>query len=179
MAGRDDEWVRRWNGERLAASVAAALHRWEDDPAQAAGGLDRLFRAAPPRAILLLERLYRDRHYTLAAQVGARIDTLAKDHGPHAAAVAALLTLDRSGYLREAGVRLLAGDDAAFALPFLLLRLNDPVEAVRQRAGAALRARLDVSDTAQVAALRPLMEALSRRRRSGPIVSTLAGRAAP
>lgn len=167
MAGRHDEWMHRWNGERLATSVEASLHRWADDPAQAAGGLDELFRTASPQAIILLERIYRGRRHTLAPHVAVGADL-----GPHAAVVAALLTLDRSGYLREAGVRWLAAGDAAFALPFLLLRLNDPVEAVRQRAYAAARARLDVSATAQ---LLPLVQTLGRRRRAGPLLSTLEG----
>jgi hypothetical protein len=65
----------------------------------------------------------------------------------HAVAVAALLTLDRSGYLREVGVRWLTGGDELFVLPFLLLRLNDPAEPVRDRADATqLHAFLDHPD---------------------------------
>jgi hypothetical protein len=49
-------------------------------------------------------------------------------------------TLDRSGYLREAGVRHL-GEVAVptFALAFLLVRAQEPVLPVRERAGTALR----------------------------------------
>jgi hypothetical protein len=70
-------------------------------------------------------------------------------------------------------VRWLAGSGEAFALPFLLLRVNDPVEVVRQVADAAVRDWLATKDIAQLVPLLPLIETLGRRRHAGPLISTV------
>jgi HEAT repeat protein len=163
-------WMRWSKSERLVVGVQEALGRWERDPAHAAGELDTLLRMADPPAVILLEGVYRGRRRSLAPLLGDDVDTLAADFGQYATAVAALLTFDRSGYLREAGVRWLADCDELFALPFLLLRLNDPVEPVRARAAAAVNARLGVGHAHLLVQLLPLLEKLSARRRAGPLV---------
>jgi len=161
---------QRHSAERLVVGVQEALGWWDRDPIRAARELDTLLRVADPQAVMLLEGVYRGRRRSLAPLLGADVDTLAAEFGRYAAAVAALLTFDRSGYLREAGVRLLAGGDERFALPFLLLRLNDPVEPVRDRAAAAVNARLGVGHAHLLVRLLPLLEKLSARRRAGPLV---------
>jgi len=137
--------------------------------------LDHLLRTASPRVLVLLEATYRGRRHTLAPMLGPRANVLAEDFGRHAAAVAALLTFDRSGYLREAGARLLAGSGEAFALPFLLLRFNDPVDVVRQLAVDGVREWLGTNHIVQMVPLAPLIETLRRRRRAGPLMSTMTG----
>jgi HEAT repeat protein len=173
MRWRHDEWAQRWNAERLAVGVEDVLRGWDQDPVRAAGGLDALLRVASPRAVVYLEGVYRGRRRSLAPVLGTDVDTLLADVGRHAAAVAALLTFDRSGYLREAGVRRLAGSDELFVLPFLLLRLNDPVEQVRDRATAAIGQRLGAGHASLLVQLLPLIEGLSVRRRAGRIVRAI------
>ncbi|GAA0712145.1 hypothetical protein Drose_13895 [Dactylosporangium roseum] len=58
------------------------------------------------------------------------------------------------------------GSRIAIRLPFLLLRLNDPVDPVRLQAIAAVRARLTVGHGALLARLLPLIEGLGARRRA-------------
>jgi hypothetical protein len=169
MRWRHDEWAQRWNAERLVAGVEEILRRWAQDPGRAAGDLDVLLRAAEPRAVVFLEGVYRGRHRSLAPVLGTDAGP-PSDPGRLGTAVTALLTFDRSGYLREAGVRRLADVDEPFVLPFLLLRLNDPVAPVRDRALAAVHRRLGVGHAARLVQLLPLIDGLSARRRAGPIV---------
>ncbi|GAA0476896.1 hypothetical protein Aca07nite_85010 [Actinoplanes capillaceus] len=169
MAGRQEDWIHRWNADRLILRVEQVLQRWEHDPRGAADMLSVGLRTASARVLVLLEAAYRDRQHTLAALIDVR--TLGRD----AAAVAALLTFDRSGHLRETGTRWLAGSGEAFALPFLLLRVNDPVEVVRQVADAAVREWLATNDVTQLVPLLPLIETLGRRRHAGPLISTVTG----
>jgi HEAT repeat protein len=163
----------RWNVERLVAGLEEILRGWQQDPRRAAGRLDALLRVAGPPTVVLLEGAYRGRRRSLAPVLGTTAGSLTADFGPHAAAVAALLTFDRSGYLREAGVDWLCDHDELFALPFLLLRLNDPVDPVRERAAAGVGGRLGVGHTALLVQLLPLIERLGARRRAGPIVRTI------
>jgi hypothetical protein len=152
----------RGNAERLASGVDGALAIWSHDPRRAAHDLDRLLRAAPPDALVALERSYRGRRRSLG-QVAVE--------GPFAAAIAALCTLDWSGYVREAGVRFLAA--SGDFLPLLLLRLNDPVEPVRALAADAVGGRLASADPAVLVQLLPIVEGLGRRRRSGGVSTTV------
>jgi HEAT repeat protein len=168
-----DEWVQPWNAERVVVGVEEALRDWDRDPARAAGNVDVLLRMANPRGVLFLENVYRGRRRSLTSIFGTDISALGEDYGRCATAVAALLTLDWSGYLREAGVRWLASCDELFVLPFLLLRLNDPVEPVRERAIAAVGQRLGTGHAALLVQLLPLIEGLGARRRAGAIVRTV------
>ncbi|GAA2339925.1 hypothetical protein [Dactylosporangium salmoneum] len=173
MRWKHDEWAQRWNAERLIVSVEEVLRCWDQDPARAAGSLGGLLRVATPRAVVVLEGAYRGRRRSLAPLLGADAGTLTEDYGRHSDAVAALMTFDRSGYLREAGVRWLATSGELFTLPFLLLRLNDPVDPVRQQAAAAVHARLTVGHGDLLVRLLPLIEGLGARRRAGPIVRAI------
>jgi HEAT repeat protein len=153
--------------------VEEVLRWWDQDPGRAAGRIDALLRVASPRAVVFLEGGYRGRRRSLAPMLGADVGALSADFGRHAAAVAALLSFDRSGYLREAGVRWLADCDELFVLPFLLLRLNDPVDPVRESATAAVARRLGVGHATLLVQLLPLIEGLGARRRAGPMVGTI------
>ncbi|GAB3844157.1 hypothetical protein ACFPIJ_51615 [Dactylosporangium cerinum] len=173
MRWKHDEWAQRWNAERLIIAVDEVLRSWDQDPVRAAGRLSGLLRVATPRAVVVLEGAYRGRRRSLVPMLGTDVGALTEDHGSDAGAVAALLTFDRSGYLREAGVRWLATSNEPFTLPFLLLRLNDPVDPVRQQATAAVHARLTVGHATLLVQLLPLIEGLGARRRAGPIVRTI------
>ncbi|MFE6662141.1 hypothetical protein ACFVFH_01060 [Streptomyces sp. NPDC057697] len=77
-------------------------------------------------------------------------------------ALAALMSFDRSGHLREAGVARLTGTEDPFAVPFLLLRLNDPVEQVRLLSQDAVAARLGPDHVGLLVQLLPLIDGLRR-----------------
>jgi hypothetical protein len=59
--------------------------------------------------------------------------------------VIAVATCHQSGFVREQAVRILAANEEAFVLPFLLLRLNDWVPQVRLAAMAAVQDRLTLA----------------------------------
>jgi hypothetical protein len=170
---KHDEWAQRWNAERLVDGVEEVLRRWDLDPTGTAGRLDGLLRTATPRAVLFLEKVYRGRHRSLSRMLAGDAGALTGNYGRYATAVAALLTLDRSGHLREAGVRYLAGGDELFTLPYLLLRLGDPVDPVREQATSTVYARLTAGRAALLVPLLPLVEVLGARRRAAPTVRAL------
>jgi hypothetical protein len=165
-----DAWIRRWNADRLVAGVEDVLLRWSGEPQRGnAVRLHALFRDADPRAIVWLETVYRRRHRTMVGLLGtAPPDNLD-------AAVAAVLTLDRNGHLREAGVRHLAGCAERYVLAFLLLRLNDPVPAVRDLAIGAVGNRIasGMGDPSTLVRLVPVLQGLGTRLRAGPVVRSV------
>ncbi|WP_159401163.1 hypothetical protein [Streptomyces sp. NRRL B-24484] len=151
---------------------------WDDDPTLAASRLDAMLRTATPVELMRLEADYRRRRGSIgstgilmggSASPGAPGDAPA---APHALAVAALMSFDRSGYLRETGVTLLEASPEPFALPFLLLRLNDPVAQVRDLAQRAVTARLaDPGNVATLVRLLPLLDGLGKRSRAGSMLA--------
>ncbi|MFE6055847.1 hypothetical protein ACFQ6N_34315 [Kitasatospora sp. NPDC056446] len=161
--------ARSWH---LDAVVQATLS-WSEEPVAAASRLDGLLRAATPAELACLEAAYRGRRYSIAS-LGILADRQAPD-GPHALSVAALMSFDRSGYLREAGVTALGASPDPFALPFLLLRLGDPVEQVRESAQRAVAARLGSEHVGLLVRLLPLLDAVRGRRRAGPVLTTVEG----
>ncbi|GIJ62587.1 HEAT repeat domain-containing protein [Virgisporangium aurantiacum] len=162
-------WAERWNADRLVAGVEDALLRWTEEPRRTPERLHALLDNADPRAIVWLETVYRRRHRTLVGLLGT--------DGSRDAAVAAVLTLDRNGHLREAGVRHLAGCTERYALTFLLLRLNDPVAAVRDLAIGAVGDRIaaGTGDPAVLVRLVPVLLGLGTRVRAGPVVRSVHG----
>ncbi|MEV7711964.1 hypothetical protein [Streptomyces sp. NPDC088270] len=131
-----------------------------------------------PHELIRLESGCRSRRYSLGALgrdallAGAPTPDDATDDATedrYGTAVAALMSFDRSGYLREAGVARLAGTDDPFAVPFLLLRLNDPVEQVRVPSQDAVAARLAPEHVGLLVELPPLIDGLRRRRRAGRV----------
>lgn len=153
-----DAWSARWNSDRLVTGVLA----WVADPRRDPERLHALLCHADPRAIVGLETAYRRRRGTVHTVVD-----------PLDPAVAALCTIDRNGYLREKGVRSLTAAAEPYALPFLLLRLNDPVEAVRDRAIAAVDARVTAADPTVLVRLVPVLHGLGTRLRAAPVVRRL------
>jgi hypothetical protein len=80
---------------------------------------------------------------------------------------AALLSLHRSGYVREIALAALADSSDLAVLRFLALRLDDIVEKIRDRARVEIVLRLVDRAAPEVAAILPLVVRLSSRRRAG------------
>ncbi|MFD0532161.1 hypothetical protein ACFQ1I_45415 [Kitasatospora arboriphila] len=136
--------------------------------------LDTLLRTATPVELMRIEADYRRRRGTLSS-TGILMGSEVPGGGqtdPHALAVAALMSFDRSGYLRQTGVELLGASADLFALPFLLLRLNDPVEPVRDLAQRAVTARLTGAEHVGILVrLLPLLDGIRRRSRARPMLA--------
>lgn len=168
----------RFQRSLLVDSLVRALFGWDEEPDQAARRVAGLLRGATPSEVLCLEADYRSRRYGIASfGLGALLDGRAlSGAGPaeHRPALAALLSFDRSGYAREAGVAELAEAPGAFPVPFLLLRLNDPVTEVRDLAQQALAPRLTAEHVPFLVEALPLLDHLGRRRRAGPLLTVVA-----
>lgn len=76
---------------------------------------------------------------------------------------ACILSLHRSGYVRESALELLAESTDAVVVPYLLLRADDIVAALREQAERSLLARLRPADSLAFARALPLVEALRSR----------------
>ena len=112
-------------------------------------------------------------HVPLNAPIDpARLTSVA----PHATvAVAALLTLHRSGFMRELGLRELSTTHDPLAVPFLLLRADDIVDGLRELAVTEILARLTPSFDAAFARCLGILELLRGRTRGagGPLVKAV------
>jgi hypothetical protein len=80
--------------------------------------------------------------------------------------MAALATSAKNGYVRESAVKVLAGIRTGTELPFLLLRLNDWVHAVQQRAATAVRGRIEADYAVHFARQLELLYKLEGARRN-------------
>ncbi|MFJ2643920.1 hypothetical protein [Streptomyces sp. NPDC087511] len=112
----------------LLDDVVRVVFSWDEEPALAARRLDGVLRRVTPHELIRLESGCRSRRYSLGALgrdallAGAPTPDDATDDATqdrYGTAVAALMSFDRSGYLREAGVARLAGTDDPSAVPFL------------------------------------------------------------
>ncbi|MGW1193428.1 hypothetical protein [Streptomyces sp. NPDC002559] len=180
----------------LLDSVVGVVLTWDESPAPAARRLNALLRGATPHEVMRLESDYRGRRHSLGvlcpgvlADDGIPADDCFTDDrgeaagegetgdgtvpGRYGPAVAALMSFDRSGHLRETGVARLAGSRDPFVLPFLLLRLNDPVEQVRDLARDAVATRLDPGHVDLLVQLLPLLDGLRGRRRAGRLLASV------
>jgi hypothetical protein len=94
---------------------------------------------------------------------------------PHAPiSVAALLSTHRSGYVRELGLARLAASFDPVVVPFLLLRTDDIVDELRDRAIAAVQARLRPELAEAFARSLVVVELLGHRTRGrGPLVDAI------
>lgn len=88
----------------------------------------------------------------------------------------AVASFDRSGYVREVAVELLAKLEGGEEIGFLLARLDDWVEPVRVRAERALETRVVVENAGTFARELPTLDVLARRLRAGrsPILERVA-----
>ncbi len=152
----------------LLSSVVQVVLSWDEEPALAARRLDTLLRGATPSELMRLESDYRNRRYSLSSFGPSALSDAVPDR--YSTAAAALMSFDRSGYIREEGVAKLADAPDSFPVPFLLLRLNDPVGEVRGLAQEALAARLTPEHVDLLVQALPLLDGLSRRRRASPLL---------
>jgi len=88
--------------------------------------------------------------------------------------VDAVVSLQRNGQARELAVRRLSEGDDSRVIPFLLLRLDDSVPAIRARAAEAVLSRLRPAHAAMFGRCVGLLAALSRRQR-GQAAAALRG----
>ncbi|NEB03247.1 hypothetical protein [Streptomyces sp. SID13726] len=161
----------RFNRSLLLSSVVQVMLSWDEEPALAARRLDSLLRRTTPPELMRLESDYRSRRYSLGS-LGLRAPGDAVPDR-YAVALAALMSFDRSGYVREEGVAKLADAPESFPVPFLLLRLNDPVAEVRNLAQSALATRLAPEHVAFLVQALPLLDSLTRRRRASPLLTVV------
>ena len=84
---------------------------------------------------------------------------------PELSGVQGVLSMHPSGYVREAAVGQLGAIHDGTELPFLVLRLNDWVEPVRDRAAVAVRDRLRPEYCRAIVRCLPLVRRLARQSR--------------
>jgi HEAT repeat protein len=89
------------------------------------------------------------------------------------AALAALLSMHRDGYVREAAIGALALDEGALSTRALLLRFDDVVEGNRRLAAEAIARRMTPGNARAFASMAFVLNALARRARAGGALSGL------
>jgi HEAT repeat protein len=89
-----------------------------------------------------------------------------KRFAEHSVALSGLASFHRSGYVREAALKLLSQNRDGTELPFLLLRINDWVAVVRETAEKAVRERLTPDYALHFLNCLPLVVRLRHARRS-------------
>ena len=153
---------------RMIPLLLEATFGNSDEVSRAAAGIiDAAFARTPVRALSHLEEeCRRISWYSSPGWHSLRPVELSGFHGagPARVGVAGVASFHHNGYVREAAVAWLGTLDAR-ALPFLVLRLNDWVPQVAERALAAVQAGLvDVHADALIDCL-PLLPALERSTR--------------
>jgi HEAT repeat protein len=126
-----------------------------------------------------LSQTLRNRHGLVGARWG-RLDQaeaarlIGASAGP---ALAVLLSMHRSGWVRAEAVRALAECGDELATKALLLRVDDIVGEIRAAASAALVPRMNAQNAAAFMALAPVVQTLARRTRAaqGGALSGLVG----
>lgn len=136
---------------RESQAVAMALHR--------------LVWLAGPQDVLALDEALRARGFWFSGWGQLRPEALARFESL-SPAVLALFTCHPSGYVREAAVRRLRGRAGGHAWPFLLVRLNDWVEPVREAALAVVGEALAGVEPEPLARHLPLVTRLGHVGRS-------------
>jgi HEAT repeat protein len=112
---------------------------------EAAAAIGEYLTALGPRELLALDEVMRHRYWWATQPRERSSDIKPPDVPrlrPHGILVLGLASFHASGYVREAAVRELATFPGGGELPFLLIRLNDWVEPVRDAAYEAVQARL-------------------------------------
>lgn len=139
-------WVSRITAAATEA-VAALLPRVAIDDLQ---WLDHEVRAAWPNSF----------------PNGATVDDALRAAGRHRATILALLSFHPNGYVREEVVERLARSREGWELPYLLVRLNDWVPQVRQRARTAVLDRVRDKYASEFARSFSLLTRLALARRT-------------
>ncbi len=142
---------------------------------QAAAAVDKLLRAASPRDLARLDGWFRSER--------ARFPEAPDFHnlviGGHAwdphrhRGVTALATFHWDGRVRDSAVASIAELDDAYTIPVLLVRLNDWVDAVHDRAHAALATRVETTFAEAWASALPLLDRLDTAARRSAVIAHL------
>ena len=147
--------------------LQAAFEKPDEASRAAAGIIDAAFARTPVRALAYLEEeCRRTSWYSNPAWYSLRPVEVSRFRaaGPSRVGVAAVASFHPNGYVREAAVAWLDTLDTR-ALPFLLLRLNDWVRQVAERALLAVQARLVGTHADTLIDGLPLLVALERTTR--------------
>jgi hypothetical protein len=156
--------TRDW---RAIPSLAGTLLH-EDPSVRRAGAavIVDLASYIPVASLPGFEERLRDQTWQHRAWHELRLEWIAKQEWP--LRVWAMLTMHRSGFVREAAMRrLVSSGNFELALPFLLLRVNDWVSEVRLFAIDAVRSLIDVKHVALWIPVLELVDKLSLRSRVG------------
>lgn len=150
----DPDHIRDWFDRMLVRE-----HRVE-----ARRTLGGLVRQVPVRGLRRVDHHMRERsewYRPTGARLTARdVDGLASD-GPDRWAVIGLCSMHRDGYVREEAIRLMEIGPLETVLPFVLLRCDDWVEPVRDRAlGVVRRAQSQADPADMVSALHAVWDRL-------------------
>jgi len=155
----------------VSPDLPAAVAAWLDDATLVSGAdaIDAAVRSMSPDDVVGLAAAVRagarSFHWRWGmldrATAGRRLDR-APRLGP-----AALLTVHRNGFVRQAGLDALSRETDEAALAFFVLRLDDIVPQLRELARAAIEERLRPPAAEAWAKLLPLVGRLARRSRAG------------
>jgi hypothetical protein len=156
-----------------AQLFAIAYRLGADATGEAERAVDAWIRGASVREIVRLAAEARTSfrsgvwatHVRLDEPLDASLLTQIAPRSP--ASVGALLSVHRSGYVRELGLTALAASDEPRSVPFLLLRTDDIVPALRDLASRAIEARLRPQLAPAFARSLGLVDVLRRRSRGG------------
>ncbi len=157
LAGESDGALRRLLLDEIAATLAALpARRWYrlDALARPGFGYDPTTRLSPTRSAPATPVLESIRDGLRRWNDCSSLESIRSQLGLHIAPLL-LAALHRSGRVREAAVGAVAGD--VRALPVLLVRANDWVPAVRERARTSLRGLVDPTHGAAWLAALPLL----------------------
>ncbi|HEX8209697.1 MAG TPA: HEAT repeat domain-containing protein [Longimicrobium sp.] len=140
-----DYFAARRDPRDLPAVVRLVLSREPGLAKESAAAINEYLTALDPRELLALDEVMRHR-YWWATQPRERSSDIEPADVPllraHGIPVLGLASFHARGYVREAAVRELATSSGGGELPYLLIRLNDWVEPVRDAAYEEVQARL-------------------------------------
>ncbi|MDQ3480115.1 MAG: HEAT repeat domain-containing protein, partial [Actinomycetota bacterium] len=128
----------------------------------AATAIERIVDACGPLQLSQLDAMVRDVSEWRAPPITAK-DVLPLSFGR--VGTLGVLSSHVSGYVREAGVHALAGVQDGRELPFLLIRLNDWVQPVREAAKHAVAGRIRLEYAAHFVRCLPLVDRLQNQSR--------------
>lgn len=128
----------------------------------AAAAIDQIVASSGVMELAELDRAVREISEWRGPQIGAK-NLRAVSRG--FIGTLGVISFNASGYVREAAVRALAAFESSQALPFLLIRLNDWVPAVREQAKAAVLRYVRPSDATAIIRCLPLLLRLKQQRR--------------
>ena len=172
---RDDILIELGKTGELAVVphvVPCVLAKSAHTTAAAAEAIARLMSAMRPDDLPWLDEAIRQawRWCDIAGptQTSDFVDDVVTKSGRQGGVVLGILSFHPSGYVREEAVRRLAQGDDGSELPYLLLRLNDWVDQVRDAARRAVFARVRDDQAGNWARHFSLVDRIARTRRADP-----------